>query len=275
MTEELMLVIDTETLGDVNNPKTVRVYDFGYVVRDRAGKVYEAGSFVVADTFYCMSHDMQSAYYAEKLPQYHLGTAYLGAWHPISFLDLKNEMTALIREYGIKRVFAYNCTFDKKALNTTTRALSHGFSSYFMPYGIEWCDLWKPACELIMNNKKYFQFAIDNGFVSAKGNVKTSAESCYAFLTRNGGYMEHHTGLEDVLIESDILTALFNKRKKLDFTPSSCAWRIPQKKFKKFVKEMKAEQPQEPRRTPLTRGFSFQVHECLTVVTGAQKVCQG
>lgn len=240
MSEELMLVIDTETLGNAKSKKTLRVYDFGYIVRDRQGVIYEAGSFVVTDVFYQLAFEMQSAYYADKLPQYRQGVAHLGQWEPISFLQLKDLMTDVVRTYGIKRVFAYNAAFDKAALNATTKALSNGFSSYFFPYGVEYCDLWRPACEVIMNNRNYFAFAQLNGFTSEKGNVRTGAEACYSYLTSDGDYVEKHTGLEDVMIESEILTELFKSRKKLDFAVKGTPWHIPQKKYKKWLAKQMA-----------------------------------
>lgn len=240
MTDELMMVLDTETLGNVDERSTLRTYDFGYLVRDRAGDVYEAGSFVVSDIFYNMEEQMRSAYYANKLPQYHRGIGHLGAWEPISMLNLKKLIDTTVKDYGIKRVFAYNAGFDRGALNATIKHCSNGFVNFFMPYGVEYCDIWKPACDVIMNNRNYFAFAQANGLVSEKGNVRTSAEACYSYLIGDANYSECHTGLEDVMIESAILTALFQSKKKLDFSVSGSPWRVPQKKFKKWASKQVA-----------------------------------
>ena len=63
---EKFMVFDTETTNDIDCPI---MYDFGFAVIDRKGKVYQKGSFVVADVF-LDKELMESAYFAEKIPMY-------------------------------------------------------------------------------------------------------------------------------------------------------------------------------------------------------------
>ena len=59
------LMIDTETTNNIDDPI---VYDIGFAVVDRTGKVYETHSYAIADVI--LDDEMMStAYYAEKLPQ--------------------------------------------------------------------------------------------------------------------------------------------------------------------------------------------------------------
>ena len=49
-------------------PTNMLVYDVGWVVTDKRGRVYEERSFVNADIFLDEKALMQSAYYANKIP---------------------------------------------------------------------------------------------------------------------------------------------------------------------------------------------------------------
>ena len=65
------LMIDTETAGELDAPL---VYDYGGAVVDNKGRIIQTFSLVISDVFYGMPEKMESAYYAEKLPEYHKET---------------------------------------------------------------------------------------------------------------------------------------------------------------------------------------------------------
>ena len=67
MQKEYFMVLDTETANSVEQPLP---YDIGYAICDRQGNVEIARSFVVAEMFLDNKDLMQSAYFAEKIPQY-------------------------------------------------------------------------------------------------------------------------------------------------------------------------------------------------------------
>ena len=67
--------IDTETcngivVDDKLDLSQSLVYDIGWVVADKQGRIYQKRSFLIYDVFCGMSDVMQSAYYAEKIPMY-------------------------------------------------------------------------------------------------------------------------------------------------------------------------------------------------------------
>ena len=69
------MILDCETCPcdkDFNgvSPFNMLVYDLGWVVADKRGKIYRTRSFVNKDIFLGEKDLMQSAYYAEKIPQY-------------------------------------------------------------------------------------------------------------------------------------------------------------------------------------------------------------
>ena len=228
------IVLDTETTGSVDNHKTLRVYDFGFVVLDGKDEIINSFNWVVREVFFD-DFAMSSAYYADKLPQYRAEIA-AGIREVKNFAAIKKDFAAICKEYSVNQVWAYNAGFDRDALNATTTALSNGISRYFLPYGVVWCDIMQNAARLICDTQKYFAFAFDNGYVSPKGNLKTSAECVYRFLTGNADFTEAHTGLKDAEIEADILHACRKLKRKMNKEIRGNAWRIPQKGYKEYLK---------------------------------------
>lgn len=228
MGKDYYLVLDVETANSTNDPL---VYDLGFAVCDRKGNIYEAESYVVSDIFYKETELMQTAYYHEKLPKYYEGIKEK-AFKVINFYTAKKRIADLIEKYNIKAVCAYNASFDTKALNTTQRYLTNSKYRYFLPYGTEVYCIWHMACQVICTQKRYIKFCLDNGFVSESGNIKTSAETVFAYMTKNEKYEECHTGLQDVLIETQIMAKCFAQHKKMNKKINRLCWRIPQSKAK-------------------------------------------
>ena len=231
--KEMYLVIDTETCNTLEQPL---VYDIGYAIADRNGNVVLERSFLVAEIFLDKKDIMSSAYYAEKIPMY---------WEDVkkgtrvikSLFNIRKQLFADMKEYNVKKVGAYNMGFDKKALNTTIRYCSKSLIRWFFPFGVEYFCIWNMACQVIMDTRKYAKFAIQNGLVSEKGNIQTSAESCFKFLTDDVNFIESHTGLEDVKIEVQIMAKCLKTHKRLDRKINSACWRLPQTKAKKMREE--------------------------------------
>ena len=229
--KEMYLVIDTETCNTLEQPL---VYDIGYAIADRDGNVVLERSFLVAEIFLDKKDVMSSAYYAEKIPMY---------WEDVkkgtrvikSLFNIRKQLFADMKEYNVKKVGAYNMGFDKRALNTTIRYCSKSLIRWFFPFGVEYFCIWNMACQVIMDTRKYVNFAIQNGLVSEKGNIQTSAESCFKFLMNDVNFIESHTGLEDVKIEVQIMAKCLKTHKRLDRKINSACWRLPQKKAKRCL----------------------------------------
>lgn len=211
------LIIDTETAPTRKVPMQLMaanslVYDMGGVVRDtKTGEIVHSFSFIIADTFYNTAM-MQSAYYASKLPQYHEGVA-KGLWLSVPFKYVYEYVNSIIAEYGIKTVWAYNAQFDITTLNNTIHYYSNGWIKSFFAANIEIKDIWA-RCSNITGTKKYVSYCIDNGYLTDKGNPKTSAEIVYRYLTQNDDFIEAHTALNDAEIEAFILTKAQKNKKK-------------------------------------------------------------
>jgi hypothetical protein len=231
------LVIDIESANSVDQALT---YDIGFAVADKKGHIYESKSYVVSDIFFDekkIYHNyelMNSSYYADKLPQYYDGI-HNGLWSVCPLLLIRKEIHSLMKEYNITTVCAYNCSFDKNALNNSIRYISKSSLRWFFPYGTEFYCIWNMACQTICRQVGYRNFCLENGFYSDSHNMKTSAEVVWAYLTQNADFEESHTGLEDVKIEVQIMAHCFRQHKKMDKGINRLCWRTPQAEFKALL----------------------------------------
>ena len=214
------IVLDTETCPidkDFNgvSPQNMWVYDCGWAVVDKRGKVYKTRSFVNADIFLNEKELMNSAYYANKIPMY---------WEQIksgeriltSFYNIRKALLEDIAEFGVTEIFAHNMRFDYGTLNTTQRWLSKSKYRYFFPWGIEICDTLKMSRDVISKMPTYRKFCEENGYITKNGQLRLTAEIIYRFITKNNDFVESHTGLEDVMIEKEILAYCYKQHKKMN-----------------------------------------------------------
>lgn len=216
-----LIGLDTETcngilIDDKLNLSQSLVYDLGWQVCDKQGRIYKTESFVIYETFVGMKDVMVSAYYAKKIPQY---------WN-----DIKNRQRKLVsfwtvwkafkkdmETYNVKNVFAHNARFDLNALNNTIRYLSKSKYRFFFPYDTEIWDTLKMARQTIGKQKAYIRFCEKNNYMTKhkKPQVRLTAEILYRYISGNNEFTESHTGLEDVKIETMILTHCFKQHKKM------------------------------------------------------------
>lgn len=228
--KEMFLIIDTETCNTIEQPLP---YDIGYAICDRYGNIAIERSFVVAETFLDMKDVMQSAYFAEKIPMY-WDDIKQGTREIKSIWKIRKQLHDDMKAYNVKKVGAYNMGFDKRALNNVIRYTTKSFCRWFFPFGTEYFCIWSMACQTLLNTTTYIKFALANGLENEKGNIQTSAESCYKFLTNSANFAESHTGLEDTRIEVEIMAKCFATHKKMDKKINNSCWRLPQKKRKEL-----------------------------------------
>ena len=226
---EKFIVLDTETAGGLEFPLA---YDLGLVVMDRTGRVYEEKSLVIYN-IYSKRDLMESAYYAEKLPSYEEQLKN-GCRKMVRLYTAKKLIAELMEKYHITTVYAYNMGFDKRALNNTEKFTTKSKYKEFFPENTEFRCIWNMACQVLLARKSYIKFALDNGYYSEKGNIFTTAECCYRYITNNLNFIEEHQGIDDVRIEAEILLKCFKQHKKMDTRPNSGCWQRVQTKRKEL-----------------------------------------
>jgi hypothetical protein len=196
----MKIVLDTETIS-LEKPF---VYDLGYVIVNDNGDIIAKKSYVISQVWN-NKELFATAYYADKKPLYYarLKSGYskkVGWGHAMRYLA--ND----IKKYGITEIYAYNSKFDSRALNFMCAwyKVVNGLG------GIEIQDIMN-FIKPITKSQDFVNFCESNGYMT---NHKTpqpqkKAETLYRYLTNNVDYEEEHTGLEDSLIELQILmTAL-------------------------------------------------------------------
>lgn len=222
MKKKFIIVLDTETCnGIVTDDKLdlsqSLVYDVGWQVVDLHGNIYERRSFIIYETFVGMKDVMASAYYAEKIPRYKEDLK-KGLRKLVTLATAKKTLAEDVKKYNVSAISAHNASFDYRALNNSERYLTKSKFRYFLPYGVEIWDTLKMARQTYGQEKGYRVFCEKNGYMTKHKTprVRLTAEIIYRYITGNDEFVESHTGLEDVEIETEILWAILKKHKKLD-----------------------------------------------------------
>ena len=217
-----LMGVDTETCNGIMTDDKLDlsqsiVYDIGWVITDKQGRIYRERSFVIYEIFVGMKDVMQSAYYAEKIPMY---------WEQIksgqrklaSFRTVLKTFRQDLKDFNCSTVFAHNARFDVNALNNTIRFLTGSRQRFFFPCRVEIWDTLKMSRQTIGRQKSYRNWCFRNNYVTKHRTpqVRLTAEILYRYITGCDDFIESHTGLEDVRIETKILVHCFRQHKKMD-----------------------------------------------------------
>lgn len=216
-----ILVVDTETANTIvrdngsMDMSDVLVYDCGWAVVDKYGTVYETASYVNRDIFVYERDMMQSAYYANKIPQY-VEDIRAGRRIMASLYEIRQAMLDTIERWGIKHVAAHNARFDSNGLNRTQSWVTKGKFRYWFPFdSVEWWCTMQMAQDVICQMPTYIKFCQEHGYCLKNGKPRKTAEILYRFISGNIDFEESHTGLEDVMIEKEILAYCFRQKKAM------------------------------------------------------------
>jgi DNA polymerase III epsilon subunit-like protein len=212
--KKFYMVLDTETANGLDDPL---VYDIGFAIIDKKGQVYLEKSFVIYDTFVLMKDLMQTAYYADKIPQYKEDLK-SGKRKLVTLATAQSIIAYNLKKFNVSAVIAHNMRFDYNALNTTLRYLTKSQKRYFLPYNTTiWCSL-AMARTTIGKQKTYRLWCKENGYVTRNNQSRLTAEILYRYITDDDDFVESHTGLEDVLIEKEIFAHCIRQHKKMQRT---------------------------------------------------------
>lgn len=219
MTTAYIAPIDTETCNivpcDKVTPGNNLTYDIGFkLIAPSTGEEILRRSYVVREIFFGERERMKSAYYANKLEQYYDDIA-SGKRKVASFFEIMNELSDLSKRYNIVAFVAHNARFDVDALNTTARWLTGLYGVRALPQGIEIWDsmkMWN-ACK----PARYTAWCDENGYKTKHKppRDRLTAEIIYRFITGNNDFIESHTALEDVDIETEIIMACYKSHKRM------------------------------------------------------------
>lgn len=206
-----ILIFDTETTS-INKPFC---YNIGYVIFNTdTDAVLLKRDFVVEQVWHNRPL-FESAYYANKRPQYVQGMRA----HSIvmdKYGYIQRQMARDIREHNVEGAYAFNSPFDDRVFDFN--------ADYFHCNNALDCvpvyDIRGYAVRYLMN-EAYKDFCDENAeikngvgerkFVTDKDGYKTTAESFYCFLRNDCWFDEAHTALADSEIELEILRACLKR----------------------------------------------------------------
>lgn len=218
-----IMVLDTETANSlmVNDKPDLScslVYDIGFTVVDKKGRVYCQKSMAIREIFCGMADVMKSAYYAKKLPKYWEDIK-AGRRNLMNFMTARRIVLEVMKEYNIQTVSAHNARFDVNALNNTIRYITKSDKRFFFPYGTEIWDTYKGAVNTICKQKGYIRFCERNGYMTKHKTpkVRATAEILYRYLSGDNNFIEEHQGLDDTTIEAKILTQILRQHSKKEY----------------------------------------------------------
>jgi hypothetical protein len=194
----MKLILDTETIS-LEKPF---VYDLGYTIADADGNIIAKKSYVITQVWN-NKELFATSYYAAKKPLYisRLKSKYS---KKVSWGNAMRYLANDIKKYGVTEIFAYNSKFDTRALNFMCAwyKVVNGLGAFKIN------DIMKYIAP-ITETEDYKNFCESNGYMTAHKipQCQKKAETLYRYLTKNVDFTEEHTGLEDSLIELEILMA--------------------------------------------------------------------
>tara|TARA_Y100001951_G_scaffold102959_1_gene110746 strand:- start:662 stop:1339 length:678 start_codon:yes stop_codon:yes gene_type:complete len=215
--------IDTETIG--LQPKNF-VYDIGVTFHDKCGAI--AGTYTaLVEEIWCDPKLMMGAFYAGKVFTHYSRMLETGGISIRPWQSIIDDLQGIIEAYDVNVVSAYNLGFDMGAIKRTSARLGAG---PLLPHPrFKLLDIWRFACETILQQSNFRQLAMANGWRSEKGNFKTTAEIAYRYITRELGFAESHTALDDSKIETDILAKCFRQKRAIPYgAPIRNPWKLAQ-----------------------------------------------
>ena len=157
--KHLYILTDTETANGLDNPLC---YNIAWKVIDRMGNVYAEGNYINRDIFFGMRDLMETAYYANKIPQY-LEQIAAGEITVASWYEIKKAFRDTCEAYHVRAVIAHNARFDYRSCSTTQRYETCSKYRYFFPKGVEIWDTLTMARDVMGKRPTYKKWCENNG----------------------------------------------------------------------------------------------------------------
>lgn len=185
-------------------------------------KIIMEWSFIVVNDFICKKQEkcyiIKEVWENEEYRNGEFAKGKLEHWQElidsgkakvISIYKLYDIVNKTIKENGLKLFCAYNADFDFRAIHQTYHRFGIDKRADFEETNeigkMEKFCLMNYA-EKIFKTKDYIKWAKKNA-LTPKGNIQTSAEACYRYLSENTCFAESHYGIEDLQIEYTIFLA--------------------------------------------------------------------
>ena len=208
--KKVFIVLDIETIT-----KARLAFDIAWHVCDSKGNILESYNALVKEVvdvpfiFELLRVDEfmknKCQVYIDALTTNSIDVKYL--------YDISNDLQDIADRYNAKPIVcAYNADFDFNVLNKNMQVYEG--MDFFEESKDDVVDIMTMALATICNTNKYVRWCNLNGFVTEKGNVRTNAQTVYAYISHNPNFVEAHHALADCDIEKEILFKARKYRKK-------------------------------------------------------------
>lgn len=207
MNKIVYCTLDTETVGGACGSNDI--YNLSGIIHDREGNYLATFNFLVAEHF----ARINNAIYGKKNLHHYAEMISKGE---ITIIPTEAEAIAIVDSllnfYNVKYVMAFNSGYDYT--RTACSALLEGR---------EFIDIQLMAMQIFGGRKTYSDFCHEHNFRSGGKGTKcaSSAESYYAYITKNPDFEEEHTAFADSAIEVEIFTSCIRTHKKYT---KNCHW---------------------------------------------------
>ena len=216
-----VLIFDTETA----NPNSQKFMRNGNLIANLGGVVFDSSTFEVREMFDWGVSEVLSDHVAIANFYYKDNLPFINALERYSYAECISKLLAVMRRNSVSVMGAYNITFDKQALQDTC----FRFDVPFLLDDYQLIDLYSMSCDMLRGSENYRTFCVENGRVSAAGNISANAESVYAYLNNKPTFEEAHTALADAKIESNIYANCLKYQREtarlLTTVPNNSCWR--------------------------------------------------
>lgn len=206
---KVFAILDIETITDAR-----LAFDIAWIVKDSKGNTLEECNYLVrevVDTPFASILIRRDSFMKNKADFYIDGINFYSIC-VASLWDIWTDFCNISARHNAKVVMcAYNAKFDYNVLNDNMQTY-YGMNFFEGTYEV--VDIMTMALATICDTNKYVRWCLLNGMTTEKGNVKTNAQTVYAYLTNNVDYVEEHHALADCEIEAQILFKARKYRKK-------------------------------------------------------------
>lgn len=200
MNKIILAVVDTETAGGFKYPF---IYNLAYTIEELDLDTAEVKTIVERDfvikQIWQNRELMQTAYYERKRPLYTSmlkGRKAKAVNYGVAISTFKKDLEKAHAE----SVWAFNGSFDNRAIHFNNEWYKKP-KDYF-PYELQ--DI-RPLISKLVDAKEYETFCRENGFITEKEHINTTAESFYAYAFSNPNHIEKHLALSDAREEMALL----------------------------------------------------------------------
>ena len=211
---KVFAILDIETITDARI-----AFDVAWILYDGKGNELERHNYLIKEV--CDMPYFKELLHADRFMKDKADFYENGNFTIASLADVQTAFYAATTKYNAQVVMcAYNARFDYSVLNDNMNTL-HGIN--FFNDNTEIVDIMTMALSTMCDSNNFVRWCQLHDYMTEKGNVKTSAESVYAYISKDAEFVEAHHALKDCEIEAQIFFKARNYHKKLH---TAFAWPV-------------------------------------------------